>query len=205
LDGHLKKCQSPRILHIATHGFFLEDATRDPYESRSAFDAMSVSESGMDRFGGSRVENPLLRSGLVLAGFNTWLKQGELMEDAEDGLLTAEDAAGLDLLDTELVVLSACETGLGDVSVGEGVFGLRRAFVLAGARTLVMSLWKVPDEQTQELMEDFYHRMLGTDGKPPQPRAEALRDAQLAVKARHPQPFYWGAFICQGYDGVLVR
>jgi len=117
----------------------------------------------------------------------------------------AEDAAGLDLLDTDLVVLSACETGLGEVSVGEGVFGLRRAFVLAGARTLVMSLWKVPDEQTQELMEDFYHRMLGTDGKPPQPRAEALRDAQLAVKARHPQPFYWGAFICQGYDGVLAR
>lgn len=126
------------------------------------------------------------------------------MEDAEDGLLTAEDAAGLDLLDTELVVLSACDTGLGDVSVGEGVFGLRRAFVLAGARTLVMSLWRVPDLQTRELMEDFYRRMLGTDGKPPQPRAEALRDAQLAVKARHAHQFYWGAFICQGYDGVLA-
>lgn len=81
-------------------------------------------------------------------------------EEAEDGLLTAEDVTGIDLLATELVVLSACETGLGEVQAGEGVFGLRRSFVLAGARTLVMSLWKVPDEQTRELMEDFYQRLL---------------------------------------------
>lgn len=121
------------------------------------------------------------------------------MEDAEDGLLTAEDVSGLDLLDTELVVLSACETGLGEVHVGEGVFGLRRAFVLAGAKTLVMSLWKVPDEQTRELMEDFYRRILSGE-----PRADALRDAQLAMKTKHPEPLYWGAFICQGDPGPLA-
>jgi CHAT domain-containing protein len=104
----------------------------------------------------------------------------------------------LDLLTTELVVLSACQTGLGRVHVGEGVFGLRRAFVLAGARTLVMSLWKVPDDQTRELMEDFYRRLLDGEG-----RAEALRQAQLATKAKHPDPFYWGAFICQGDPSPL--
>lgn len=147
----------------------------------------------------------MLRSGLALAGVNTWLETGELMEEVEDGLLTAEDVTGLDLLDTELVVFSACDTGLGEVRVGEGVFGLRRAFVLAGAKTLVMSLWKVPDEQTRELMEDFYRRILGADGKTPQSRADALRDAQLAMKAKHPEPLYWGAFICQGYDEPLDR
>ena len=140
----------------------------------------------------------MLRSGLALAGANTWLKAGHPPEEAEDGLLTAEDVTGLDLLATELVVLSACETGLGQVHVGEGVFGLRRAFVLAGARTLVMSLWKVPDEPTRELMEDFYGRLLAGEG-----RAEALRQAQLAMKAKYPDPFYWGAFICQGDPSPL--
>ena len=91
------------------------------------------------------------------------------------------------------MVLSACETGLGDVQIGEGVLGLRRSFVLACAKTLVMSLWKVPDQQTQELMDDFYTRLLQS-----QPRAEALRAAQLTMKVRHPEPHYWGAFICQG-------
>jgi CHAT domain-containing protein len=104
----------------------------------------------------------------------------------------------MDLLDTELVVLSACETGLGAVQVGEGVFGLRRTFMLAGAKTLVMSLWKVPDKQTQELMEDFYQRLLSG-----QPRAEALREAQLALKEKYPHPRFWGAFICQGNPGSL--
>ena len=135
---------------------------------------------------------------MVLAGFKTWLKGGSLPAEAEDGLLAAEDVSGLDLLATELVVLSACETGLGEVRTGEGVFGLRRAFVLAGAKTLVMSLWKVPDEQTRELMESFYRRTLAGE-----PRAEALRQAQLEMKKKYPDPFYWGAFICQGDPGPL--
>jgi CHAT domain-containing protein/tetratricopeptide (TPR) repeat protein len=198
LDARLKQCQSPRILHLATHGFFFEDQNRDPNEDRFRVGAMSFSESGMERLMGAHLENPLLRSGLALAGVNTWLGTGELMEEAEDGLLTAEDVSGLDLLDTELVVLSACDTGLGEVRVGEGVFGLRRAFVLAGAKTLLMSLWKVPDEQTRELMEDFYGRIMSGE-----PRADALREAQLTMKKKYPHPFYWGAFICQGDPSPL--
>src|SRR4051794_20168001 len=118
--------------------------------------------------------------------------------EAEDGLLTAEDVSGMDLLDTDLVVLSACETGLGEVKTGEGVFGLQRAFVLAGARTLVMSLWSVPDEATRELMVEFYQRLLGGE-----PRAEALHAAQQALRARYPDPYFWGAFVCLGDPGPL--
>ena len=177
LEGRLKTaCRSPRILHLATHGFFLPHEERDlNREGRGlGFDygVFSGAKDGMDRLSGPLMENPMLRSGLALAGANTWLKAGNPPEEAEDGLLTAEDVTGLDLLATELVVLSACETGLGQVHVGEGVFGLRRAFVLAGAKTLVMSLWKVPDEPTRELMEDFYGRLLAGQG-----RAEALRGA----------------------------
>jgi len=204
LEGRLKTaCRSPRILHLATHGFFLPDQERDlNRESRGlGFDIgeFSGARDGLARLSGPMMENPMLRSGLALAGANTWLKAGNAPEEAEDGLLTAEDVTGLDLLATELVVLSACETGLGQVHVGEGVFGLRRAFVLAGAKTLVMSLWKVPDEQTRELMEDFYGRLLAGRG-----RADALREAQLAMKDKYPDPFYWGAFICQGDPSPLA-
>jgi CHAT domain-containing protein len=200
LEASLKACRAPRILHIATHGFFLPNQQHDPNEELPVPQAGSIGTS-VERIEALRqLENPLLRSGLALAGANTWLRQGRLPETAEDGILTAEDVSGLDLLGTELVVLSACETGLGEVLVGEGVFGLRRAFVLAGAKTLVMSLWKVPDTPTQELMVDFYERILNG-----QSRAEALREAQLALKQRYPHPWYWGAFICQGDPGRLPR
>jgi tetratricopeptide (TPR) repeat protein/CHAT domain-containing protein len=197
LDGRLKQVRSPRILHLATHGFFLGDQSRDSNQERLT---PAMLGGGLDRLSGTELENPLLRSGLLLAGFNVWQAGGELPAEAEDGILTAEDVTGLDLQGTELVVLSACETGLGQVQVGEGVFGLRRAFVLAGARTLVMSLWKVPDRQTQELMVDFYGRILAGE-----PRAEALRQAQLALRSRYPHPRYWGAFICQGEIAPIPR
>jgi CHAT domain-containing protein len=197
LEGRVKSSsRSPKILHLATHGFFLPDQPFDP--DREPLDLMGDPGREFGRLRGPLPENPMLRSGLALAGANTWLHGGTPPESAEDGLLTAEDVSGLDLRSTELVVLSACETGLGQVHVGEGVFGLRRAFMLAGAKTLVMSLWKVPDEATRELMEDFYQRLMAGGG-----RAEALRQAQLAMRAKYPDPYYWGAFICQGDPGPL--
>lgn len=199
LEGRLKAYRSPRILHVATHGYFFIKPPSDPNEeARNLGDQGFVEEGDRGRLDGKGLKNPLLRSGLALAGVNSWLKGGSLPVEAEDGLLTAEDVFGLDLLDTDLVVLSACETGLGEIHVGEGVFGLQRAFVMAGTKTLVMSLWKVPDLQTQELMGDFYSRILAGQG-----RADALRDAQLALKSKYPNPFYWGAFICQGNPGPL--
>jgi CHAT domain-containing protein len=184
LEARVKAASSPRILHFATHGFFF---------------ANPLQPTASGRLFGQKLENPLLRSGLALAGANNWLVgRACLSNEAEDGVLTAEDVTGLDLSATELVVLSACETGLGDIENGEGVFGLRRAFALAGARTLIMSLWKVPDNETQELMAEFY-RLL-TAGEP---RVAALRQAQLAVRVRHPSPLCWGAFICQGEPGRL--
>jgi CHAT domain-containing protein/tetratricopeptide (TPR) repeat protein len=218
LETRLKSIHSPFIVHLATHGFFLEDQKTDP---------------GMEK--GPRYENPLLRSGLALAGANTFIKGGTLPEDAEDGILTAEDVSGLDLTNTELTVLSACETGLGEIRTGEGVFGLRRAFMLAGTKTLVMSLWKIPDLATSVLMERFYDNVLNKGME----RDKSLRDAQLytrditmgelkqkwltdaiidqlsvgnpsvkkeliefAKQSDDATPFkdliYWGAFICQG-------
>lgn len=193
LEGRVREVRSPAVLHIATHGFFL--ASR-PARRRSPAPAALSGGGAFARL--ERVESPLLRSGLALAGANRWLRGLPLPPGAEDGLLTAEDVATLDLHGTELVVLSACDTGVGRARVGEGVFGLRRAFVLAGARTLVLSLWSVPDAQTRALMEDFYRRLLAGE-----PRSEALREARMAMRNTHPEPWAWGAFICQGDPGPL--
>jgi CHAT domain-containing protein len=132
-------------------------------------------------------ENPLLRSGIALAGANERHSGAN-----EDGILTALEVAQLDLHGTELVVLSACDSGIGDVQNGEGVYGLRRALVLAGAQTQVTSLWKVSDEATRTLMVDFYQRLLKGEG-----RSAALRHAQLAMLA-NPElahPYYWASFV----------
>jgi tetratricopeptide (TPR) repeat protein/CHAT domain-containing protein len=192
LESRVKSCRSPRILHLATHGFFLGD----PEPHFGALDssvpaALATGDPLIARLG--RAENPMLRSGLALAGANTWLAGKPLPVEAEDGLLTAEDVTTLDLLGTRLVVLSACETGLGSVRAGEGVFGFRRAFALAGAETLIMSLWKVPDETTRELMELYYAAILSG-----RRRDDALRSVQLSIRAKHPDTRSWGAFICQG-------
>jgi CHAT domain-containing protein/tetratricopeptide (TPR) repeat protein len=179
----LKSAHSPLVLHIATHGFFL------PAPRPQSAESHGTRSAGMD----AAARNPLLRSGIALAGANAWLRGERLPADMEDGILNGEDIVGMDLAATELVVLSACETGLGHVVAGEGVMGLRRAFAVAGARTLVLSLWKVPDLQTQLLMTAFYESLIAGNG-----RAAALRDAQRHVRTRYPSPLYWAAFICQG-------
>jgi CHAT domain-containing protein len=197
----LKGLQSPRVLHIATHGFFLEDQEREPVAATvlATEGGPLGARGGPDLLGGgAKLENPLLRSGLALAGANRW-QEAAAAGQSEDGLLTALEAAGLHLRGTELVVLSACETGLGEVRQGEGVFGLRRSFLQAGARTLLMSLWRVPDEETVELMEGFYGRWLPGMGK-----AEALRESQLALirslreRDGFAHPFFWAGFVLTG-------
>ena len=161
----VKGVKGPRLLHIATHGFFFDPAslaaTPGRLDQAGATAATAVESTG--RFA-------LLRSGLALAGANA-MEAGE----KDDGLLTALEAASLDLHGTQLVVLSACETGLGEVRSGDGVYGLRRALTLAGAETQVMSLWQVSDEATRDLMIGFYRNLNAHRG-----RVAALRTVQLA-------------------------
>ena len=186
-EAALKRLRAPRVLHIATHGFFLQD---QPGEE-SADDASTP----LTRGDGARArrrpdkENPLVRSGLVLAGVHQ-----EQSGPGEDGVLTALEAAGLDLWGTQLVVLSACETGLGEVRNGAGVYGLRRALMLAGSETQVMSLWAVDDAATRDLMTGFYARLHAGEG-----RAAALRQVQLAMlRGNRRHPFFWAPFIGSG-------
>ena len=137
-------------------------------------------------------------SGLVLSGANNSLQNYYLPEYAEDGFLTAEEILDLDLSNTELVVLSACDTGAGWIRLAEGVLGFRRFLYFAGARTLIMSLWMVLDQQTLLLMTHFYNYII--DG---QPRSKALHSAELDIKKDYPHPFFWAAFICQGDPGPI--
>ena len=186
----LKAIARPRVLHVATHGFFVGDGgdvgsgTRGVTTVRLETKAAHASPT-----------TPLLRSGLALAGANEG-RSG----DGEDGVLTALEASSLDLRGTELVVLSACETGLGATHSGDGVYGLRRALTLAGAETQVMSLWKVDDEATRDLMVGFYRRLSEGAG-----RADALRDVQLEMKKdpARAHPYYWASFIVSGDDAPL--
>ncbi|MDP6779459.1 MAG: CHAT domain-containing protein, partial [Candidatus Latescibacteria bacterium] len=196
----VKETRTPRVLHLATHGFFLEDQDRSDWleSAQSQRGLVLDGVSGLPHLPQLALENPLLRSGLVFAGANH-LGKRPLDEGEDDGILTALEVSGMNLWGTDLVVLSACETGLGEVRTGEGVFGLRRAFQLAGARTVVMSLWSVPDEETVTLMTDFYRRMNAGVGK-----ARALQEASLALmrerREKHgaAHPYYWGAFVSVG-------
>lgn len=196
-EARLQQEHSPRLLHLATHGYFLalppaEEAMPDlsslgvkaPAEQPpppTVVDARSEIYQG----------NPLIRAGLALAGANLPRKDAT----AQDGILTALEVSALDLSQTEMVVLSACETGLGAVMNGSGVFGMRHAFALAGASTQVMTLWPVHDEATAKLMRDFYTGLKNGQG-----RAQALRSAQLAMLKTGPyrHPRYWSAFLISG-------
>jgi CHAT domain-containing protein/Tfp pilus assembly protein PilF len=182
----LKQSSAPSILHIATHGFFLKDLEAMPADTRGLG---LLGEGPTTMAATARLENPLLRSGLALAGANQH-KSGD-----DDGVLTAMEAAALDLWGTKLVVLSACNTGVGEVKNGDGVYGLRRALVLAGAETQVMSLWPVSDQGTRELMVEYYNGLKAGKG-----RSEALRQVQLRMQAdpRRQHPYYWASFIVSG-------
>jgi CHAT domain-containing protein len=181
LKAAMKSASSPRILHIATHGMFLEDINLDSKET-FGFDTKKV------------FENPLLRSGLFFTGADNFLNSDSTKPIGdENGLLTAYEAMNLDLDRTELVVLSACETGLGDVKNGEGVFGLRRAFQQAGAKAVIMSLWEVNDIATQKVMSSFYSNWVTGMNK-----REAFSNAQKEVRKEFPEPYYWGAFVMVG-------
>jgi CHAT domain-containing protein len=188
----LKQVKSPRILHIATHGFFEPES-----EQQAEFLNREMLMSGLGQE--TVTENPYLRCGLYLAGAETTLKNRsnpdfQRPEGQEDGILTAYEATLLDLRGTELVVLSACETGLGVTKNGEGVYGLQRAFQVAGAETVIFSLWKVANEQTQEMMGLFYQNWLQKD----MTKRQAFKAAQQTIKEKYQDPYYWGAFVMIG-------
>ncbi|MFE4815612.1 CHAT domain-containing protein [Streptomyces sp. NPDC056704] len=215
--------RSPSVLHIATHGFFLPTIRPDPLDLEQIQVGAVLRPTDPDRrmmtlngilatpigftverddpfrrLSGEGLDDPMLRSGLALAGANTWLAGGEPPHEAGNGVVTAADLAAADLSATRLVVLSACDTALGETRTGEGVFGMRRAVSLAGARTLVMSLWKVPDKQTRELMSEFYARLMAGAGV-----VEALTAAREVQRVKYPHPVYWAAFVCQGDPGPV--
>ena len=187
----VKTAHGPRVLHVATHGFFLDaQAQASVKEGR-----LLVMDAAPSATPSVALENPLLRSGLAFAGANR--REGG---DGEDGILTALEATALDLWGTRLAVLSACETGVGEARRGEGVYGLRRALVMAGAESQLMTLWQVSDLATRDLMTSYYGQLQRGTG-----RAAGLRAVQREMlaqrKRRH--PYYWASFILSGAAGPM--
>jgi len=181
-EKNIKALKGPSLVHIATHGYFLQDA-----------DGGAGSVFGVNAENASN--NPLLRSGLILAGAGKTItgSSGADITSNDNGVLTAYEAMNLNLEGTNLVILSACETGLGDVKSGEGVYGLQRAFQVAGADALIMSLWKVDDAATQQLMTNFYTNWIKLGNK-----QKAFKQAQLQLMTKYKEPYYWGAFVMMG-------
>lgn len=180
-ESNVKAIKSPAIVHIATHGYFLADVD----DQGSAFGVNMENANN----------NPLLRSGLMLAGASSTVSGARMpnLASNDNGILTAYEAMNLNLQGTDLVVLSACETGLGDVKAGEGVYGLQRAFQVAGADALIMSLWKVDDAATQMLMTSFFTNWIKLGNK-----QKAFKQAQLQLMTKYKEPYYWGAFVMMG-------
>jgi CHAT domain-containing protein len=176
------ECRSPHVLHIASHGFSVADLHQLLGEERGTLPKIVT-------------DDPMLRSGIALAGANDTLAgTGD-----PDGVLFAHEVLDLDLAGTELVVLAACDSGLGRVSAGHGVYGLRRAFSIAGARSQLMSLWQVPSTETAELVIDFYCLLGEGVG-----RAEALAQAKAALRRKKPHPYYWSGFVIEGVPDPLM-
>ena len=190
-EGRFKReAPGKRILHVATHGFFLQS------ECLSAESVGRGFAKGTETVARGIGENPLLLSGLVLAGAN---RASEAGPDQEDGILTAEELAALDLRGLEIAALSACDTGLGTVEAGEGVFGLRRALEIAGARTVLMSLWPVPDKGAREWMASFYGSRLGGESVLDATRKASLAALEELRKQGLPDhPYLWAGFVAAG-------
>jgi len=184
-----------RVLHLATHGFFLGSTCQPAIGGTRAVGGLAPKRPGQSSAG--IADNPLLLAGLALAGANRRAAAGP---GDDDGILTAEEVAALDLRGVEWAVLSACDTGLGEMKAGEGVFGLRRAFQIAGARTVVMSLWSVDDEATRLWMRALYEGRL----KKHLSTADAMQQASLSVlharraRGETTHPFYWAGFVAAG-------
>jgi CHAT domain-containing protein len=180
-------------MHIATHGFFFPD----PKDVEVAIDAVKEIGEVEFRGGGARThglnnfvrsQNPLMRSGLVFAGVNDYWN-GAKPITGDDGVLTALEVINIDLRKNMLVVMSACETGLGDIAGSEGVYGLQRAFKMAGTSFLIMSLWQVPDKETAEFMEVFYKELLLTKDL-----QKAFSLTQKSMRSKY-DPYFWAAFV----------
>ena len=162
-------------MHLATHGFY--------------FPAKEVNY--LDYYQTKNHISPMKRSGLMLAGGQTAWMGTRSIEQEHDGILTSEEIAAVDFSNVSMVVLSACQTGLGDIDTGaEGVIGIQRAFKLAGVQSLLMSLWKVDDNATSYMMQRFYSRMLSGETK-----HNAFKAAQQEVRYKYPNPYYWAGFV----------
>jgi len=199
-EARVKALKNPRILHLATHGYFLQDETLYKGYRRQGLQW---------HWGGTDikqyVENPLLRCGLLWAGAEATIKNEKRPQGGaaskfaeENGLLTAQEALNLNLDSTQLVVLSACETGKGKIQNGEGVYGLQRAFLSAGAKNVLMSLWKVDDMATQWFMQYFYESWAKSQLSSPDGSGDvrkAYRYAQQKLRQDYPSSYYWGAFV----------
>lgn len=185
----LLQIKAPDILHIATHGVFYEANEMNAVRGATARAVTMADNPHLAPL----PDSPLTRSALVLAG-----TPGATGEDQDYRLVTALEVAGMDLRGTQLAVLSACDTGRGDIRPIQGVYGLRRAFLIAGAETVVTSLWHVSDQDTRDLMVSFYENVLAGQG-----RGRAMEQAAQAMRQRHPQPYYWAPFLVIGQDGPL--
>ncbi len=181
-EENVKEINSPKIFHIATHGFY------KPSVQAKLQDELQANEASLN-------QNPLMRTGLLLKGAGDLMEKTEYNFNMENGILTAYEAMNLNLDKTDLVVLSACETGLGDLEAGEGVYGLQRAFLVAGAKVLIMSMFKVDDEATQKLMLIFYQKWLNSGNM-----RQSFIDAKKELRIDYPDPIYWGAFMMIGLD-----